>query len=224
VTDRRAGKAVPSFNVFGSGRDSCTSPAEVSILFELLSGFPPPSLLFSGDEPASAGFLWSDPRSEPFSGSDRPSWVSGIDIGSKCGMSLRTRASSTGVWSGVGGKAGYGLCAGVHGRFLTGVCGGSGSSTVKDLRKGHSVFSNCKILPSTSRKSWARCASSLQATGTSILQYCGLRICKMNLLESSSTHHTWLFGKIGCRTEPQLRKATDPGARYILNWPVYGRG
>jgi len=60
---------------------------------------------------------------------------------------------------------------GVHGRFLTGVDGGSGSSTVNARLNGHSVFSNCRILSKTSRSSCARRSSSLFPTGTSIRQY-----------------------------------------------------
>jgi hypothetical protein len=122
------------------------------------------------------------------------------------------RATSTGAM-GLRGNDALDLRAGVQGRFLTGVCGRSGSSTVKDRWNGHSVFSNCRILSKTSRSCWARRTSSCSSTGTSIRQYCGRRICKTNLLDSSSTHHAWLLGRIGWRAEPQLRKATDPGAR-----------
>jgi hypothetical protein len=51
---------------------------------------------------------------------------------------------STGVM-GVGGSVGDRLFAGVHGRFLTGVAGRSGSVTEKARLKGHGVFSNCSI-------------------------------------------------------------------------------
>jgi hypothetical protein len=128
------------------------------------------------------------------------------------GVPLYTGAISTGV-TGVRGKDVLDLRTGVHGRFFTGVCGRSGSLTVKDLLNGHSVFSNCRILSKTSRSSCARYTSSSFSTGSSILQYCGRRICKTNLLESSSTHQTWLLGRIGWSAEPQLRKATEPGAR-----------
>jgi hypothetical protein len=86
---------------------------------------------------------------------------------------------------------------GVQGRLLAGVSGRSGSSTVKGRLNGHSVFSNCRIASKTSRSCCAKRASSSSPTGTSIRQYWGRRICRTNLLDSSSTHHTWLFGRIG---------------------------
>lgn len=39
------------------------------------------------------------------------------------------------------------------------------------------------------------------------------------MLESSSIHQHWLLGSMGCKAEPQLRNATDPGARYIRKVP-----
>lgn len=59
---------------------------------------------------------------------------------------------------------------GVHGRFLTGVVGLSGSCTVKSRSKGHGVFSNCSILSRMSRNTAALRVSSSSLTGTSILQ------------------------------------------------------
>ena len=102
---------------------------------------------------------------------------------------------------------------GVHGLSFTGAASGSGSLTVNDLLNGHLVFSNSSILSNMPRRSTARWASSASVTGSSMRQYCGLRICSTNLLESSSMHQHWLRGRIGWRAEPQLRKATEPGAR-----------
>lgn len=129
-------------------------------------------------------------------------------------LALCIGAISAGV-TGVGGRKALDdrRDTGVHGRFLTGVCGRSGSSTVNPLLKGHSVFSNCRIWSSTPLSSKARRVSSWFPTGTSILQYCGRRIWRTYLLDCSSTHQHWLLGRIGCRAEPQLRKATEPGAR-----------
>lgn len=127
-----------------------------------------------------------------------------------------TRAIWAGIvmaLTGVGMMDSLDLLAGVHGLLIAGVCGRSGSSTVKDRWKGHSVFSNWRIWSKTSRKSCARRISSGSSTGTSMRQYWGLRICRMNLLECSSTHQAWLFGNIGWRAEPQLRKVIEPGAR-----------
>lgn len=87
------------------------------------------------------------------------------------------------------------LRVGSQGRIL--VSGRSGSSTVKGRLNGHSVFSNCKIASKTSRSCCAQRTSSSSPIGTSIRQYWGRRICRINLLDSSSTHHTWLFGSIG---------------------------
>lgn len=83
----------------------------------------------------------------------------------------------------------------VQGRYL--VSGRSGSSTVKGRLNGHSVFSNCRIASKTSRSCCAQRTSSSSPIGTSIRQYWGRLICRINLLDSSSTHHTWLFGRIG---------------------------
>jgi len=122
------------------------------------------------------------------------------------------RAAAT-EFVGVKGRESLDLRAGVHGRFLAGVSGRSGSSTVKERWKGHSVFSNRRMASKTSRSCCTRRASSWSATGTSMRQYWGRRTCKTNLLDSWSTHQTWLFGRMGWRAVPQLRKATDPGAR-----------
>lgn len=59
---------------------------------------------------------------------------------------------------------------GVQVRFLMGVFGVSGSSTVKLRSNGHGVFSNCRILSNTSRSLCAVRISSSLPTGTSILQ------------------------------------------------------
>ena len=107
-----------------------------------------------------------------------------------------------------------------HGRFLTGSSGASGRATVKDRRKGHWVFSNWRTLLRMPRKLRAITCSSYVATGSSILQKWGRRICSTNLLLSSSTHQHWLLGNIGCKADPPLRKATEPGARYTRNVPV----
>jgi hypothetical protein len=37
-------------------------------------------------------------------------------------------------------------------------------------------------------------------------------------------HQHWLLGRIGWRAEPQLRKATEPGARYIRKGPAKIKG
>jgi hypothetical protein len=57
---------------------------------------------------------------------------------------------------------------GVQGKIVTGTC--SGRSTVNVRLKGHSVFSNWRILSSTSLSSSARCWSPGSSTGSSILQ------------------------------------------------------
>jgi hypothetical protein len=58
--------------------------------------------------------------------------------------------------AGVASSEGIIGCArGVQGRIVTGTC--SGKSTVKVRLKGHSVFSNCRILSNTSLSSSARC-------------------------------------------------------------------
>ncbi|KAL2107242.1 hypothetical protein VUR80DRAFT_5530 [Thermomyces stellatus] len=96
-----------------------------------------------------------------------------------------------GVGDRSGASAGNGPTSdflGVHGLFCTGGSGGSGSFTVNDRLNGHLVFSKSSILSRISRRNTARCASSGSATGSSMRQYCGFRICSTNLLESSSMH------------------------------------
>lgn len=114
------------------------------------------------------------------------------------------------------GDAGSGptkLLLGVHGRFLGSSTMGSGNRTVNDLLNGHRVFSNSSTPSRISLSTAARRASSGSATGSSMRQYCGRRICRTKRLESSSMHQHWLRGRMGWRAEPQLRKATEPGAR-----------
>lgn len=52
------------------------------------------------------------------------------------------RIGEPGIAGSTVGELGSDRRIGVQGRFLTGVCGRSGSTTVKDRLKGHSVFSN----------------------------------------------------------------------------------
>lgn len=190
----------------------CSSAETASSTMPAATG--PPSCFLSDTLAASAV--------EPSALHSADSGTSSISLGAffakkpagASSLALCTGTMSAGV-TGVGGRTVVDdrRDTGVHGRFLTGVCGRSGSSTVKPLLKGHSVFSNWRIWSNTARSSKARRASSWSPTGTSILQYCGRRIWRIYLLDSSSTHQHWLFGRIGCRAGPQLRKATEPGAR-----------
>jgi hypothetical protein len=102
----------------------------------------------------------------------------------------------------------FGLSTGFHGRFW--ISGSSGSSTTKFLVNGQAVFSNWSTCARTALNSSDLWISSSSFIGTSILQYCGLRICSTNFDESSSTHQHCDLASMGCITFPQLRNATDP--------------
>ena len=113
----------------------------------------------------------------------------------------------------------FGFSAGFHGLFLTGVRGCSGSSTVKVLLNGHGVFSNKSTFSSTSFSASTCAFSSSFSLGTSMRQYCGGRICRTNLPDPSTSQHCD-FGSMGRKACEQFKKATDPGARYMLKGPT----
>jgi hypothetical protein len=113
----------------------------------------------------------------------------------------------------------FGFSTGFHGLFLTGVRGCSGSSTVKVLLNGHGVFSNKSTFSSTSFSASTCAFSSSFSLGTSMRQYCGGRICRTNLPDPSTSQHCD-FGSMGRKACEQFKKATDPGARYMLKGPT----
>jgi hypothetical protein len=113
-----------------------------------------------------------------------------------------------------------GLSFGLHGFLIIGTLGGSGNSTWKLRLNGQGVFSNSMICARTDLRFSVIVAWLGSVSGNSIRQNSGLRICRTNLLESSSTHQQRDFAIIGCITRPQLMKATEPGALYILSEPT----
>lgn len=164
VTDRLAWKPVgmASFELLLASSCSRTmsSSTETASPTVPAAALESPSCLSSDDSGRSKLGTCASPSDDTLSSSRTSTAFLARGLAGTSSLGLCRGVISAGV-TGVGGNTADDLRdIGVHGRFLTGVCGRSGSSTVKPLLKGHSVFSNWRIWLSTSLSSKARRVSS----------------------------------------------------------------